>query len=173
VSLRLAWGVAVAALLSACASVPDSAPVLSGRLAVSVAASAAGPARGFNAAFDLQGDAQRGRLDLSTPLGPRLGTARWTPAEAVLDDGQSTRRYPDLTTLAKDLLGEPLPLQALPDWLRGRPWPGAAHRAGEGGFEQLGWTLDTSQLADGRLNATRAAPPAVTLRVRLTPGGPS
>lgn len=175
-SLRLAWGAACAALLSACATVPASAPVLSGRLAISVAASAASPARGFNAAFDLQGDAQRGRLDLSTPLGPRLGSAAWAPGEAVLDDGQGVRRYANLTALAQDLLGEPLPLQALPDWLRGRPWPGAAHQAnqaGTDGFEQLGWTLDTSQLADGRLQATRAAPPAVTLRVRLTPGGPS
>ena len=170
---RLLWGAVMAALLSACASVPDAPSTLSGRLAVSVAASGASPARGLNAAFDLVGDAQAGRLDLSTPLGPRLGTASWTPGEAVLDDGRGTRRYADLSALAQDLLGEPLPLQALPDWLRGRPWPGATHVPGGNGFAQLGWALDTSRLPDGLLVATRAAPPAVTLRVRLSPGGAS
>ena len=74
--LRHLAGAGLAALLSACASLPEAPPALSGRLVVSVAASATVPAKGFNAAFDLLGDAQRGRLDLSTPLGPRLGTAR-------------------------------------------------------------------------------------------------
>lgn len=170
---RVLGGTVLAVLLSACASVPDATPVLSGRLAVSVAASVTGPARGFNAAFDLKGDGQTGRLDLSTPLGPRLGTATWTPGEAVLDDGRGLRRYPDLSALAQDLLGEPLPLQALPDWLRGLPWAGAAHTQGEAGFSQLGWSLDTSRLPDGVLVATRTAAPAVTLRVRLNPGGAS
>lgn len=170
---RLLGGAALAALLSACASVPDASPVLSGRLAVSVAASGASPARGFNAAFDLIGDAQTGRLDLSTPLGPRLGTATWAPGEAVLDDGRTTRRYADLSALAQDLLGETLPLQALPDWLHGRPWAGAAYATGGDGFSQLGWALDTSRLPEGLLVATRAGAPAVTLRVRLSPGGAS
>ena len=165
-------GAGLAALLSACASLPEAPPALSGRLVVSVAASATVPAKGFNAAFDLLGDAQRGRLDLSTPLGPRLGTARWAPGEAVLDDGRTTRRYPDLGSLAQDLLGERMPLQALPDWLRGRPWSGAAHTVTADGFDQLGWALDTSRLADGLLLANRAAAPAMTLHVRLT-GGPS
>ena len=168
--LRHLAGAGLAALLSACASLPEAQPTLSGRLVVSVAASADGPAKGFNAAFDLLGDAQRGRLDLSTPLGPRLGTASWAPGEAVLDDGRTARRYPDLGSLAQDLLGERMPLQALPDWLRGRPWSGAAHTVTADGFDQLGWALDTSRLADGLLLASRAAAPAMTLRVRLSGG---
>ena len=154
--------------LTGCASVPDGGPWVSGRLAIAVAASPTAPARGFHAAFDLQGDAQRGRLELSTPLGPRLVTATWAPGEVVLLDGRAPRRYADLAELAQDVMGEPLPLQALPNWLRGQPWPGASHQAIEGGFMQLGWTLDTSQLQAGLLIAQRPAPPAVTLRVRLS-----
>ncbi len=86
----------------------------------------------------------------------------------MLDDGRTPRRYADLAALAQDVMGEPLPLQALPDWLRGQPWPGAGHLAVEGGFMQLGWTLDTSQLGEGLLIAQRPAPPTVTLRVRLS-----
>ena len=153
--------------LSACASLPVNVPELSGRLVVTVAATPNTPARGFHAAFDLQGDAQRGRLDLSTPLGPRLATATWAPGEVVLLDGRTPRRYASLVALAQDVIGEPVPLQALPDWLRGQPWAGAGHQSIESGFMQLGWTLDTSQLPQGLLVAQRPAPPVLTLRVRL------
>ncbi len=164
----------LALLLSACAAVPEGPPPLSGRLSVQVAATPSAPARGFHAAFDLWGDGRRGRLDLATPLGPRLASARWAPGEVQLDDGQGTRRYPSLEALSLEVLGEALPLQALPDWLRGRPWPGAPHRALPApltGFEQLGWRIDDQARGEGVFVAVRAAEPdrpAVTLRVRLS-----
>ena len=46
-----------------------------------------------------------------------------------------------LEDLSREALGEALPLAAWPDWLAGRPWGGAPHRATEGGFEQLGWQV--------------------------------
>jgi outer membrane lipoprotein LolB len=164
----------LALLLSACATVPADGPPLSGRLSVQVAATADAPARGFHAGFDLWGDGQRGRLDLSTPLGPRLATATWAPGEVRLDGGQGVRAYPSLEALSVEVLGEALPLQALPDWLRGRPWPGAAHTplgAPDDGFVQLGWRIDGSLRGEGVIVARRAAQapsPAVTLRVRLS-----
>jgi outer membrane lipoprotein LolB len=60
-----------------------------------------------------------------------------------------------------------VPLQALPHWLRGLPWPGAPAPATGAGFEQLGWQLDLSRRAEGFIIAVRARPPAVTLRIRL------
>jgi outer membrane lipoprotein LolB len=60
-------------------------------------------------------------------------------------------------------------LQALPAWLRGRPWPGADSRATAAGFEQLGWAVNLGRYAQGWLEITRAAAPAVTLRARLEP----
>jgi len=56
---------------------------------------------------------------------------------------------------------------ALFDWLRGRPWPGAASTAAPGGFEQLGWQVDVSQQREGTVHARRLSEPVVTVQVRL------
>lgn len=169
------FGTAAALLtlwLSACVTVPEVELPLSGRMSLQVLASGE-PARGWHAGFDLWGDARAGRLELSAPLGPRIASARWTPGEVLLDDGHGRRAYPSLQALAHDVFGQPLPLQALPDWLRGRPWPEAAHASTAQGFTQLGWQIDTSQSSAGLVVAWRQAgdaaahTPAVTLRVRL------
>ena len=165
---RLA-GVAGLAALAGCASLaPPVVPVLSGRLSVQVAAHAGQPARGMNAAFELEGDGQAGALRLSSTFGPQLADARWSPGQATLRTSEGERTYADLDSLAHDALGEALPLQALPDWLRGRPWPGAPSQARPEGFEQLGWELDLVRWGEGFVSATRRAVPAVTLRARLT-----
>jgi outer membrane lipoprotein LolB len=173
--LRAAASVAVV-LLAACTAIPFGSPPLSGRLVLRVGASDTTSAQGFQAAFDLWGDAQRGRLDLSTPLGPRIASASWEAGMAQLDDGREQRLYPDLQTLAQQVFGQPLPLQALPDWLHGRPWSGAEHARTSEGFAQLGWQVDTSARDQGLIVAHRdtlgPATPAVTLRVRVTPTGP-
>ena len=176
-ALRFGGWVAAAVLLAGCASLDRRAPqdsafdTIAGRLAMRVAADGAAPARSLGAAFELAGDARRGRLDLSAPLGLLVGRARWSPDGAVLVTPTGESAYPDLDALARQLLGEDLPLAALFDWLRGRPWPGAASRpfdAANGiGFEQLGWRVDLAQFADGRVIARRDAPPAVTVQVRL------
>jgi outer membrane lipoprotein LolB len=158
-----------AAWLAGCASVPAPEPgaLRSGRLALLVAESGSTPAHSLSAVFELRGSAEAGTLRLSSPIGPQLAAARWMPGRALLDTGQGERSFPDLPTLAQEALGEPLPLHALPDWLDGRPWPGAPSLPTPTGFDQLGWSLDLSARADGALVARRAAPPAVTLRVRL------
>jgi outer membrane lipoprotein LolB len=63
-----------------------------------------------------------------------------------------------------------LPLAALFDWLRGRPWPRAVSQARSGGFEQLGWVVDLSRRAEGWLLVRREAAPEVTVRVLLDEG---
>jgi outer membrane biogenesis lipoprotein LolB len=60
-----------------------------------------------------------------------------------------------------------VPLQALFDWLQGQPSAQAPHAARGTGFEQLGWFVDVSALANGVLTAVRASEPKVTLRIRL------
>jgi outer membrane lipoprotein LolB len=168
--IRRGGGAAAALLLAlmlGCASVPTTAPLVSGRLSLQVAAADGQPARGFNASFDLRGTAEAGELRLSTPLGPQIASARWSPGEVVLLAGQGEQRFDSLAALAQEALGEALPLQALPDWLQGRPWPGATAQPSGDGFEQLGWVLDLSRRAEGFITATRAQPPAVSLRIRL------
>ena len=144
---------------------------LTGRLAVQVEGQ---PERSFAADFELSGTAEQGALVLAGPLGTTAARARWSPGEAVLVGPHGETRQPDLDSLAHDAFGEALPMAALFDWLRGRPWPGAAAepRADGGpGFVQLGWQVVLDRLADGRIEARRAGPPAVTVRVRLQPPG--
>ncbi len=169
---RAAVALAAAALV-ACAGVPRSAAppggdVFSGRLAVR----ADGPdeTRSMTATFELHGRPEAGELNLSSPLGTVLGQARWSPGQVVLVTPQGTTPYPDLDALTREVLGESLPVAALFDWLKGRPWPGAPSRAAGAdrpGFRQLGWVVDLAGYADAAVTAVREQPPAVTVRVKL------
>lgn len=165
-------GIVMTSLLAGCSSAPPAPPgsVLSGRLVIQVAATASEAARSASGGFELRGHATAGQFELSGPLGATLARVRWSAAGVELDDGRETRRFASLEALTDETFGEPLPLQALFDWLRGRPWPAAASaRRGDGaaGFEQLGWQIDTSAFAQGLLVAHRARVPVVSLRIRL------
>jgi len=132
-----------------------------------------------SAAFDLRGDSRAGTLGLSTPLGSMLAQARWSPAEVVLTTPRETRRFASLDELTREALGESVPIEAWFDWLRGRPWPGAASAPLDAatsppsdppapGFRQLGWRVDLSRFDAGAIAATRESPaPVVTVRIRL------
>jgi outer membrane lipoprotein LolB len=166
--------VSLALLLAGCASTPPApgeSPWTSGRLSVRIDAQGERAAQSVSAAFELRGDGRGGELRLNSPLGTRVATARWAPGLAVLDDGQGERAYDSLAALSQQALGEALPLDALPDWLAGRPWAGAPHLAGTGagtdGFEQLGWQVDLSRRAEGWIAMHRSSPPAVRVRVKL------
>lgn len=167
-------------LLSACAAPPPAGgPALTaaGRLSVRVDAAAERPAQSLSAGFEWRGNGERGALTLFSPLGTQVAQAQWAPGEATLLTAEGSARFMGLEELAERALGERVPLGAWPDWLAGRPWPGApsmpwgaagAATADGSGFEQLGWQVDTSRLAaEGRLLARRAAPPVVTVRIVL------
>lgn len=163
----------VALAVGACASVPPSAvsvtgEALSGRLAVRVDASEGVAARSENAAFELQGNAEAGRLNLATPLGSVVAQARWAPGSVMLVTPQGERRFADLDALTQEVLGESVPVAALFDWLRGRPWPGAGSVVtAEPGFTQLGWSVSLARFDEGWIIAKRARAPSVTVRARL------
>lgn len=146
----------------------STGPAFAGRLAIAVEAEGESPPRAFSGGFDLRGDADRGTLALATPFGTAVAEARWQPSEVLLVTPRDTRRYPTVAALTRDALGESVPLEALFDWMQGRPWPGAASGPAERGFSQLGWRVDTTGLAEGRLAARRTAPgPAVDVRIRF------
>jgi outer membrane lipoprotein LolB len=188
---------AVALLLGGCAS-PPSAPegmklAAAGRLSMRVEASPERPAQSMSAAFEWRGDGQRGELTLLSPLGMQVARAQWSPAGAMLQTPEGSAGFETLEALSERALGERVPLMAWPDWLAGRPWPGApsAPRGGAAGtpgaadagstggaasavgaaaapgFEQLGWDVDLTRHAEGRIEARRSAPPAVTVRIVL------
>jgi outer membrane lipoprotein LolB len=161
--------VATTLALAGCASLRprQDPPDLAGRLVVRVDASAQTPSRSFSADFDLRGNADRGTLRLSGPLGATLAEVRWLPGRAELADAQGTRAFDTLDAMTQELFGEALPLVALIDWLRGRPWPGAPNVKSSDGFEQLGWRIGLGGFADGLLHATRERAPGVSVRARL------
>ena len=164
---------ALAALAGCSTLAPPSQGIddtLSGRLSVQVAAHEGAPARSVSAAFDLRGGAERGELQLTSPLGTVMAQARWNPSEVLLRSSDGEKHFRDLPALADEVLGEPLPLGALFDWLRGRPWAGADSQplaAPGAGFVQLGWTVALDRWREGWVVAHRDAPPAVTVRARL------
>lgn len=165
-------GLFAASLLAGCATTtPGPGPqVQTGRLLIKVDAQPTARAQSLSASFELSGDGREGSLRLSGPLGTQVALASWQPGQVTLVTSQETRQFPDLAALSREALGEDVPLVALADWLKGRPWPDASAQpiAAPAGFAQLGWQIDTSRLqADGQLEASRAAPPAVLLRVRL------
>jgi outer membrane lipoprotein LolB len=175
--LRLAWSTALLALLSACSTLaPPSQPLqtaVSGRLAVRVdSAEPGGTARSSSGSFELLGTPATGELRLSTALGTTVAVARWRTGEVSLQADGQTRRYDDLEQLTRELIGEALPVEALFDWLRGRPWPGSASEPlpdGRAGFLQLGWQVSLTQASEGLIVATRSAPPGVTVRAKVDP----
>jgi outer membrane lipoprotein LolB len=163
-----------ALVLTACASIPQGAPplageTLAGRLAVKVEASEGVAARSETAAFELQGSAEAGRLNLATPLGSVIAQARWGAGLVALVTPQGERRFADLDALTQEVLGESVPVTALFDWLRGRPWSGATSQVSitPPGFAQLGWAVDLSRLSEGWVTARRERAPSVTVRAKL------
>ncbi len=125
----------------------------SGRLSLAVR----GPSpQSFSTGFELSGNALKGELLLTSPLGISLAQARWEPGQALLDAGSKSRRFDSMESLLEDLTGAALPLAALFDWLRGISTPVA------------GWEADLAQQSQGRLSARRLSPaPQVELRLLI------
>lgn len=183
-----AWrgAIALAALgpvvLAGCSSVPKAsdadaaalkdAPRLTGKFGLVVPASGSQRGQNVNASFELLGDPRRGQLEMSSPMGSLVARVSWQPGSAWVKTPDGDRAYDDIDALTQELLGETLPVQALFDWLRGRPWPQAPSRAaGEQGFQQLGWQVDLRRFGDQLISAQRLNPngpePLATLRLKL------
>lgn len=162
------------ALLTGCAGLapvaqPEATARLAGRISIQVEGSGAKGGAG-SAGFELTGGPESGSLELSTPLGAIAARAQWQPGAARLQTPEQDREFADLDELTRELLGEPIPVAALFAWLRGEPWAAAPSVPVPGGFEQLGWQIDTTRKAERVLVAKRLAAPAVTLRARLEEG---
>ncbi len=140
-------------------------------MSVQVAATDTSEARSLSAAFELSGTPDRGRLDLNTPIGSTVARARWEPDSVLVETPQGQTRHLNLADMTRAVVGEELPVPALFDWLRGRPWPGAestvAAAPDPAGFRQLGWAVDLSRFGEARIFARRDAPPVVTVQVKL------
>jgi outer membrane lipoprotein LolB len=155
-----AWLLALLMLLAGCAAPQKAAaPAIgqagpwSGRLALQVEDR---QSQSFSAAFELSGNAQAGKLALSSPLGGTLAVLSWAPGSATLQNNGQTRQFDSVDALVTHATGSAIPVAALFDWLRGADTP------------VPGWKADLSQLGQGRLHAERLEPPPhADLRVIL------
>ena len=144
---------AVLAVTGCASRRPATSPqTWSGRLSMQVRSD---PPQAFSAAFELSGSPQQGLLQLISPLGTSLASARWSPDEAVLRSGSDARLYRSMEELLVQATGAALPLAALFDWLAGIP------------SVADGWQADLSGRAEGRLRARRLTAPAADLRIVL------
>lgn len=149
--------IALAGLLTACASTPPASPPSAhfwrGRLALRI--QTAEPTSYF-ASFELSGQPLRGELRLSTPLGTTLAHLRWAPGMALLQSSDGTRSFATLDDLATEATGTAIPIAALFLWLQGSA------------AEAHGWQADLSRMEEGRLLARRLSPtPEAELRLIL------
>jgi outer membrane lipoprotein LolB len=114
------------------------------------------PPQAFFAGFELRGNPESGELTLTSPIGSVLGVLRWSPGDARLDSGGSSKRFASVDELLEQTTGAAVPLPALFDWLAGKNT--AAN----------GWSADLSQQPDGRITARRSDPaPQADLRIVL------
>jgi outer membrane lipoprotein LolB len=164
--LALGWGAVRA--LGGCASTaplrpppPEAIPTQaspeathwSGRLALTIESD---PVQHFSANFELSGNADKGSLSLSSPLGQQLALAQWDAQQVLLQHNGRSTAYASMDELSAALTGVALPLRPLFAWLRGQA------------AELEGWQADLSRHAQGRLQARRWQPaPAVELRLIL------
>ena len=112
------------------------------------------PVQSFAALFELHGQPEAGELNLTSPPGSTLALLRWPPGEAVLRNGNETRRYDSVDALLEAATGAAIPIAALFDGLAGRDQP------------VPGWRADLNNIATGRLQARRESPlPTAELRI--------
>ena len=133
------------------AAVPTA--VWSGRISLQVQGQ---PPQAFFAGFELKGQASSGELTLVSPLGNILGIMRWSPTEALWQQGTNTKRFSSTDDLLLHTTGAAVPVPVLFDWLTGINTPAP------------GWTADVSQQFRGLVTAKRSNPaPAADLRIVL------
>jgi len=146
-ALSLALLLASLTLLSACAT-PARAPAdraYTGRFAVTT--TSAEQRENVSGRFGLEIRGLQQILELSSPLGTTVARIEIEPGGARATGAQMQEvRGASADALTEKLLGWPLPVSGLADWIEGRPAPSRVARLErEGGrivlLEQDGWTI--------------------------------
>lgn len=142
------------ALLTACAT-PARSPAdraYSGRFAVTTASAEKRESVSGRFALEIRGPQQI--LELSSPLGTTVARIEVEPGGARATGAQMQEvRGADADALTEKLLGWPLPVSGLADWIEGRPVPSRVARVERDGarivlLEQDGWTIRLSEYFD-------------------------
>jgi len=172
---------AFVALVSACATTPPSPADRSYTGRFSATTSLGEQRESASGRFSLEIRGQQQVLELSSPLGTTVARIEIEPGAARATGAQMREVHgPDADAITEQLLGWPLPVSGLTDWIEGRPTPqGRARVERDAGrvtlIEQDGWTIRFPEYSDStarprRLVLERGAlvrVPSVTLRLVL------
>lgn len=170
---------ALTALLAGCAAVPSPPPdrAYAGRFS---ATTVAGERReNVSGRFSLEIRGQQQILELASPLGTTVARVEVEPGRArATGAGMQEVQGADADALTEQLLGWPLPVSGLPDWIEGRAVQGRAARVQREGerivlLEQDGWTIHLPEVFAGSARPRRvvlerpasAVTPSVVLRL--------
>lgn len=153
---RRAWCVGAAWFLAACTTpalyVPQQG-LWRGRLSLTTEEERP---RSYSGSFELRGHARQGELEIFNPLGNIVAKMAWSPGQAWVNTGSEQLSGSSLDELVARVFGMPIPVQALFSWLQGEP------------EAVVGWQVDVSRYAQGRISAVREQPlPRANLRVIL------
>ena len=175
----LAVSLASVALLTACATPPRSTAdrAYSGRFAVTTAL--AEQRESVSGRFTLEVRGPQQILELASPLGTTVARIEIEPGSArAIGARMQEVRGADADALTEQLLGWPLPVSGLADWIEGRPVPQRSARIERDGerivlIEQDGWVIRLSEYLEGAARPRRLAlerpaganTPSVTLRL--------
>ena len=175
----LAVSLMSAALLTACATSPQSPAdrAYSGRFAVTTTL---GERReSISGRFSLEVRGPQQILEVASPLGTTVARIEIEPGGARATGARMQEvRGADADALTEQLLGWPLPVSGLADWIEGRPVPQRSARIERDGdrivlIDQDGWVIRLPEYLEGaarprRLVLERPAgvnTPSVTLRL--------
>jgi outer membrane lipoprotein LolB len=113
-------------------------------------------AQSVNSAFELHGGPDHGDLILLTPFGSTAATVTWRPGAATLNIRGQVRQFDNISELIENLLGTPVPVNALFKWLDGHD------------LAEQGWQVDLTEFQTGKIAANRTSPlPQAEIRVML------
>jgi outer membrane lipoprotein LolB len=157
-------GIAMVALaLGACATqqpLPERAA--SGRF--TAMAVSADKRESLSGRFTLEVRGAQQVIDIATPVGTTVARIQIEPGSATATGPQlQVVRGPDADDLIEQVLGWPLPVSGLSDWLEGRPSPSRPARTQRSGervseIEQDGWIIRIAEYS-----AVTARPRVITL----------
>ena len=171
--LRFTHAIAVAALLGACATVPESLPLppggfeLAGRVAVR-----SGKEAVSGQVFWRHSD-EADDLIITSPIGQGIAhLSRERDVFRLVTADQREYSAADAETLTEGALGWRLPLKGLPDWVQGRASPGRGAEVRYDAEQRLlellqdGWRIDYEAFRDARPAKLRMS--REDLQIRLT-----
>ena len=178
--LRISLALAIAVLTVACSTLlpaPEDSRVeqsWTGRFALTVSLPEQ-PNQSHSGSFTLTQGLGLTQLDLSTPLGTVIASARSSATGAILVTADGRRiDAAEPEQLTEQLFGWRVPFQRLPDWLRGRPMTVTSQTSMPDGQKrpllatEAGWQLSYEQWRDNQPDrVTIVYPERVNLRLVL------